>query len=456
MTLDFLFEVSRLKFVIQCFYMNEISILVVLLILSGFFSGTEIALFSLSPEKIQALKNRAKTKKEEQQVARLELLKSDANKLLVTILIGNNVVNVAASAMATVVALRIGADMGMAENSNTIIGIVTGVMTFLILVFGEITPKAIAHKYALQFSLFSAPILRFLEFILWPIITPIAAITSKFTGSGEQAKGLTEEELKAAIELSEKEGRIETEEKELFERVLEFDEHSVETIMTPRSKIFSLPDNLPVPEALGQITKETFSRIPIYHEKSDDIVGVLKVQSLVSEFLKPDFKNKKVANLSLLPPMKIPLTMKIDTLLREFQNESTHLAFVLDEHGSLIGLITLEDILEEIFGEFEDETDEADIMIRRTGKRLFECRAEIELEQIEEYVKKTLGHSAPHKHWPWEREDENKTLSYFLLEKLERFPAKGEKIPFEKMGHKFTFVIKKTEEEKIETVEFSL
>ncbi len=436
--------------------MNEISLLVVLLILSGFFSGTEIALFSLSPEKIQALKNKAKTKKEEQKVARLELLKSDTNKLLVTILIGNNVVNVAASAMATVVALRMGADMGLSENSNTIIGIVTGVMTFLILIFGEITPKAIAHKYALQFSLFAAPILKFLGFLLWPIVTPIAAITKKFTGSDEQAHGLTEDELKAAIELSEKEGRIETEEKELFERVLEFDEHDVETIMTPRGKIFSLPDNMPVPDALEKITEATFSRVPVYHETPDDIVGVLKVQSLVSEFLKPDFKNKKLANLSLLPPMKIPLTMKIDTLLREFQNESTHLAFVLNEHGGLIGLITLEDVLEEIFGEFEDEADESNVLIRRTGKRSFECSADVELEQIEEYVKKTLGRHAPLKHWPWEREDENKTLSYFLLEKLERFPEKGEKIALEEMGNKFTFVVKKAEDERIETVEFSL
>jgi putative hemolysin len=436
--------------------MNEISLLVVLLILSGFFSGAEIALFSLGPEKIQALKNKAKTKKELQRVARLELLKSDANKLLVTILIGNNVVNVAASAMATVVAMRMGTEIGIGGNANTIIGIVTGVMTFLILIFGDIIPKSFAHKYALQYSLIATPILKFLSIILWPIVTPIAIFSRTFTGSGEQSHGLTEDELKAAIELSEKEGRIETEEKELFERVLEFDEHAVETIMTPRSKIFSLPDNMPVPEALEKITEATFSRVPIYHETSDDIVGVLKVQSLVSEFLKKDFENKKLANLSLLPPMKIPLTMKIDTLLREFQNESTHLAFVLDEHGGLIGLITLEDILEEIFGEFEDEADEANVLIRRTGKRSFECSAEIELEQIEEYVKKTLGHSTPHKHWPWEREEENKTLSYFLLEKLERFPEKGEKIALEEMGNKFTFVIKKAEDEKIETVEFSL
>ena len=436
--------------------MNEIGLLVLLLILFGFFSGAEIALFSLSPEKIQALKNKAKTRKEEKKALQLELLKADSSKLLVTILLGCNIVNVAASAIATVVALRIANDMGIGENTNTVIGVVTAVMTFLLLVFGEITPKSIAHRYALSFSLFSAPILKFLGVALWPIVTPLASISKKFTGSNQQTHGLTEDELKAAIELSEKEGRIETKEKELFERVLEFDEHDVESIMTPRSKIFSLQDNMPVPEALKKITDETFSRVPIYHETPDNIVGVLKVQSLVAEFLKENFKNKNLANLSLLPPMKIPLTMKIDTLLREFQNESTHLAFVLDEHGALIGLITLEDVLEEIFGEFEDEADENNVLIRRTGKRSFDCSTDIELEQIEEYVKKTLGHSAPTKHWPWEHEDENKTLSYFLLEKLERFPEKNEEIALEKMGNKFKFTVKKVEGERIGTVVFTL
>ncbi|MBT3349551.1 HlyC/CorC family transporter [bacterium] len=436
--------------------MDKLPILFLLLALSGFFSGAEIALFSLGPEKIQALKNRARTKKEKLRVARLEALKSDSEKLLVTILIGNNVVNVAASAMATLVALRFGEKMGFGSDANLVIGIVTGVMTLLILIFGEITPKAIAHRYALRFSLFAAPILKFLGLILWPIVTPIAILTKKFSGSAPRLHGLSEDELKAAIELSEKEGQIDADEKELFERVLEFDEHAVETIMTPRSKIFSLPDNMPVPDALKEIAENGFSRIPIFHENSDNVTGILKVQSLVDEFLKPDFKKKKLANLSLLAPMKIPLTMKIDTLLREFQKEKTHLALVLDEHGSLIGLITLEDVLEEIFGEFEDEQDEQLQLIHRTGKNIFECHAEIELEQIENFVKESLGRAAPRKNWPWTLEEENKTLSYFLLEKLERFPALGEKIKIEENGRNFSFVVKKSDDERMEIVELSL
>jgi CBS domain containing-hemolysin-like protein len=301
--------------------MEEIPILILLLFLSGFFSGAEIALFSLGPEKIQALKNKAQTAREKKRAARLELVKSDVDKLLVTILIGNNVVNVAASSIATVVALKLGEQFGLGENASLVIGIVTGVMTFLILVFGEIIPKVFAHKYALKFSLWVAPVIQFLSWILWPIVAPISFLSKKFAGKKEKTHGLSEEELKAALELSENEGRIEKDEKELFERVLEFDQHKVETIMTPRSKIFSLPDNMSTMEALEEIKEANFSRIPVYHEEIDNIIGILRVQSLVEEFLKEGFREKNLANLSLMAPMKIPLTMKIDTLLKKFQEE---------------------------------------------------------------------------------------------------------------------------------------
>ncbi len=431
--------------------MEEIPILILLLLLSGFFSGAEIALFSLGPEKIQALKNKAKNSREKKRATRLELVKSDVDKLLVTILIGNNVVNVAASSIATVVALKLGQQFGLGENASLVIGLVTGVMTFLILIFGEIIPKVFAHKYALKFSLFVAPIIQFLSWILWPVVTPISFLSKKFAGKKEKTHGLSEEELKAALELSENEGRIEKDEKELFERVLEFDQHKVETIMTPRSKIFSLPDNMPTMEALEKIKEASFSRIPIYHEESDNIIGILRVQSLVDEFMKEDFREKNLANLSLTPPMKIPLTMKIDTLLKKFQEEKTHLALVFNEHGGLIGLITLEDILEEIFGEFEDEEDEEVKLIQRTGKNSFNCLAETELEQIETFVKENFAGFS--NKFPWTLEEENKTLAYFLLEQLERFPEEGEEISLKVDKKTFIFKVKKVNDEQIQEVE---
>ncbi|MCF7847163.1 MAG: hemolysin family protein [Candidatus Gracilibacteria bacterium] len=436
--------------------MEKLFLLFLFLLLYGFFSGAETALFSLGPEKIQALRNRARTKKEKLRVARLEHLKSDANRLLIIILVGNTIVNVAASSMATIIALQLGEQFGLSASSNSIIGIVTGVMTFLILIFGEFTPKAIAYQSALRFSLIAAPVLKFLGIVLWPIVTPIALVSRKFSGKTRRAHGLNEDELKAAIELSEREGRIKRREKELFERVLEFDDHTVETIMTPRSKMFALPDNLSTPEALQKIANASYSRIPVFHGSADNIIGVLKVQSLVEEFLKPDFREKNLANLSLLPPMKVPLTMKIDTLLRKFQQEKIHLALVLDEHGALIGLITLEDVLEEIFGEFEDEADQEVPSIRRNGRRSFVCAADTELEQIETTVRQELGEKQCPTRWPWAVQEENNTLSYFLLEQFERFPREGEILRQEEDEHRFSFRIQKTDGEKIRQVELTI
>ena len=435
--------------------MEELPLLLAFLVLSGFFSGMEIAFFSLGAEKIQALKKKTDSIKLLKKIAYLEKLKADSNKLLVTILIGNNVVNVAASSMATVLALDISTEFGLTQSTNLVIGLVTGVMTFLILVFGEITPKALAHQYALPFSLFCAPIISFLQVLLYPIVFPISRLTQKFTGDQELRHGLSEEELKAAIELSEKEGQIESEERDLFEKVLEFNDHTVESIMTPRSKIFSLPDNLSVREAIPQISAENFSRIPIYHETLDDIIGVLKVNQLVDEMQKPDFSEKNMANLSLLSPYKVPLTMKIDTLLKEFQAQKNHLAFVYDEHGGLIGLITVEDIIEEVFGEFEDESDEDENHIRQTGKFTFETNAAIELEHIEKFFAEKLSENAP-ADLPWDPSLDNHTLSYFLLEHLEHFPTVGEQVVKTVENRQFVFTVLAMEDDRIQLVEIDI
>ena len=432
--------------------MDEVPLLVLLLFLSGFFSGAEIAIFSIGQEKIQALKKGVTSDQKLRRIARLENLKANPSKLLVTILIGNNVVNVASSALATVLATSFALTHGFEGRTGMVIGIVTGVMTFLILLFGEITPKAFAHKHAVKFALFVAPILNVLQILLYPLVIPLANLVDKFAGAEEQKHGLSEDELKAAIELSEKEGAIEADEKELVEKVLEFNEHSVESIMTPRSKIFALPDDTPVLEAIEKYKEERFSRIPIYHDTLDQVLGILTVHALAEKAAEDDFKSIKVANLRLISPLKIPITMKIDSLLKEFQKQKMHMALVLDEHGGVVGLITLEDVMEEIFGDIEDEQDEGRIHIRRIGKRKFLCSPDVELEQIENFLQKELDKTAPH-NFPWELEDENKTLGYLILEKLERFPAEGEKIVIEGHRVKFELLVRKVVGERMEEVE---
>lgn len=434
---------------------SELLLLFVLLLLSGFFSGAEIALFSMGPEKISALKKQTSKKKERQRVLRLETLKSDPQKLLVTILIGNNVVNVSSSALATVMATSFAETSGFGGSKAMVIGLVTGIMTFLLLLFGEITPKSLAHKHSVKFSLWVAPFLSVMQIVLSPIVVPLSKFVKQVSGNEEAKHGLTEDELKAALELSQLEGKIDSDEKEWVEKILEFGEHTVENVMTPRSKIFAFEDSTDIQDALTEIREDKFSRIPVFHEELEQITGILTIHGIIEKMSEPDFNRLKVANMPLNKPYKIPVTMKIDKLLNQFQIEQTHMALVYDEHGGLVGLITLEDVLEEIFGEIHDEQDEERLEIRQSGKTAFTASSETELEQLEDFVKEKLNGNTP-EFWPWELEDENKSIGLFLLEKLEKFPETGEIIELKSRDAKFKFVITACEDDRILEVEFSV
>jgi len=438
--------------------MDEVPLLLLLLVLSGFFSGAEIALFSMGSEKIQALRNNSTGKTALQRIARLEALKADPSKLLVTILIGNNVVNVAASSIATIMATNFAANAGFGDNTTLVIGVVTGIMTFLILLFGEITPKTLAHKHAVRFSLLIAPALSALQFILSPIVIPLSKFVEKFAGpSGNDHHSLSEDELKAAIELAQREGKIDESEGEWAEKIFEFGEHTVEAVMTPRSKIFCLPDDLEVREALKGIREHKFSRVPVYHDEMKNVIGILSVHGLIEKCSTPKFENLRIANLPLTKTYKIPVTMRIDTLLHEFQAEKTHMALVYDEHGGLVGLITLEDVLEEIFGEIQDEQDEERTEIRQTGKQTWLFSAETELEQLEEFIVGSSNNKFNNKRiFPWTLEEENHTIGFFILEQLQRFPEAGEVVKIKSHGHQFVFTVKEAAEDQILMAELSI
>ncbi len=436
--------------------MDEVPLLLVLLILSGFFSGAEIALFSLGPEKIKALKDNTTKKSQLQKLEQLEALKSYPSRLLVTILIGNNVVNVAASSMATIMATNFAEQSGFGENIGLVIGLVTGVMTFLLLLFGEITPKTLAHRHAVRFSILIAPLLTVLQFILSPVVIPLSKFVEKFSGGdGEKLLGLTEDELKAAMELAQQEGKIDESEREWAEKIFEFGEHTVENVMTPRSKLFMLEDDVVVKDALTQIREHKFSRIPVYHEEMKNVIGILSVHGILEKSSAKGFEDLNVANLPLKKPYKIPVTMRIDTLLHDFQKEKTHMALVYDEHGGLVGLITLEDVLEEIFGEIQDEQDEERTHIRQTGKQTFLCSAETELEQLEEFIHEKID-GFDTKQLPWTLEEENKTIGFFILEQLQRFPEAGEVVKIKNRGRTYTFTVKEATEDHIMVAELSI
>lgn len=438
--------------------MDEIPLLILFLLLSGFFSGAEIALFSLSAEKIKALRNGTTSPRILRAIRSIERLKEEPQKLLVTILIGNNVVNVASSALATVIATRLAENYGLEGHTALVLGGVTGIMTLALLVFGEITPKTLAHANALRFSLVAAPIIGFLQALLLPIVWPLSRLVDSITGDSQTTSSLSEDEIKAALELAEKEGTIETFEKEWSERIFELSEHTVESVMTPRSKLFLLEDTTPIKEAVEQISEEGFSRVPIYHADPDQITGILTVRGILDKMHEKNFSHMKVANIPCIKPFKVPMTMKVDSLLRQLLSEKTHMALVYDEHGGLIGLITLEDIMEEVFGEIEDEEDEQEYFVRRIGERSFLCSGDTELEQLENSLI-IEGFLTSETRLPWPVEAENDTLGYLILEKLERFPELGEVITLPGTEVGFEIKVSKLMEEsngKIEEVEVTV
>lgn len=432
--------------------MTEVLLLGAFVLLSGFFSGAEIALFSIGPEKIQALKNATESLKRRQKILQLEALKKDPQKLLVTILIGNNVVNVAASSIATMLALDIAAQMDLGDQTTLVVGAVTAVMTFLILLFGEITPKSLAHKHAVRFALIVTPVLSTLQFLLWPIVYPLSRFVQSVSGDQDE-HGLNEDELKAALELSEREGKINHSERQWIDKVLDFGEHTVESVMTPRSKVFGLENTTSVRQAIQAVQSERYSRIPIYQQDLDQIIGVLSIHALVEKSLEADYMNLNVANLSLKSPLKVPRTIKIDTMLETFRQEKVHMALVCDEHGGFMGVVTLEDVLEEIFGEIQDELDEEVLEIQQNGRWSLTCAGDTEVEAIEAFICDQFPDWSDEARFPWTLEDENKSISLFLLEKLQRFPEVGETWSERKNDLRFTLKILAMQDERIEQVE---
>ncbi|MBK1813465.1 HlyC/CorC family transporter [Clostridium sp. YIM B02505] len=323
-------------------------ILVVLLVLSSFFSAAETALMSLSKIRIRHLV--------EENIKGAKLVKKlteEPNKLLGSILIGNNVVNIGASALATTVTARlVKSDWGVA--------IATAVMTILILIFGEITPKSLAKQKSEAVSLRVIGPISLVVSILKPfvfIFNKISLIFIKMLG-GETTisqQFITEEELKTIVNVSEEEGVLEIEEKQMIYNVFEFGDLQVKDVMVQRIDIIAASVEVTYEEIIQIIKDEQFSRIPVYGETIDDILGVLNVKDLI---LAEDVKNNFLVKDYMRTPLYTFEFKKITELFSEMKKTRNHMAVVLDEYGGTVGIVTIEDLVEEIVGEIEDEYDD--------------------------------------------------------------------------------------------------
>jgi putative hemolysin len=319
-------------------------LLFVLLLLSGFFSGSETALIGIGKIRARTLLKRGVKGAEA-----VDKLVRDPEAVLTTVLIWNNVVNIAASALATSIALDFFPEYGV------IIAIC--VMTFLILTFAEIMPKTIAVHQAERFSIIISRPMAILAFVFRPLVRLFSAITGAFENllgmKLHRKSGITEEEVETMLDIGEEEGAIEEDEKEMMMGVLRLDEIVVKNVMTPKDAMVCLEVNQTVDSAVELIKSSGYSRIPVFSGSKDTIVGILYAKDLVI--------SAKEGGVSLRELMKtpqfVPVTKRVDDLLEEFQRGKFHIAIVVDEAGRTKGVVSLEDLLEVIVGSIYDEYD---------------------------------------------------------------------------------------------------
>lgn len=383
---------------------NQILILFSLLLLSAVFSGAEVALVSLNNVKVQNLLERKR-----KGVGALSRLKSDPQKLIITILIGNNIVNIGASAYATFLITNLVGSKG--------VGIATGVMTFLILLFGEIVPKSFASRNAETIALTISRPLLFLQFILLPAIWVFDMLSGpvlRFTGEKTHPI-VTESELRTMARLGAEEGTILKKEREMLEGIFKLNDITAEDVMTPRVKMFALDEKLKLSEVLASIIKAPYSRIPIYRKNRDNITGILYIRDVLIHLANKHDRSVTVEELAK-KPFFVPKEKSVDQLFKDFQGQNIHMAIVLDEHGGTEGLVTLEDLLEELVGEIIDESDISSDLIMRVDRNTVLADGSTELKVINRFLNVRV---------PGE---ELETISEVILRKLGKIPQKGETV----------------------------
>ena len=387
----------------------ELLSLAILIGLSGFFSGLEVALVGVRKSKVIQLLNEGKKGSKA-----LHKLKTNPSWMMSSVNLGNNLVNVGASAIATSVAIRIFGDDGL--------GIAIGIMTFLILVFGEITPKTYCNANSAKIALRYAPVLLGFSYIFYPVVKFFEIITRgvvKITGSSYIPPPITEEEIKGVIDQGLAEKAIEKDEMELVHGALKFDDTVIRSVMTPRTKMFTLNSKTILFEALSEINQNGYSRIPIYGTSKDDIVGFVHVRDVLKEF-ENDNKMKSLEQIAR-KPVFVSQEKMVSALLKEMKGRKTHMAIVVDEHGGVEGLVTLEDLIEEIVGEIEDETDIVKPKgYERIDQETIITNGDIEIDEINKIFQTKVPEG-----------DDYATLNGLLHEKLQDIPQAGDKIEVE-------------------------
>ena len=356
-------------------YLNVL-ILVILILLSGFFSAAEAALSAYRSNYLEKLDE----EKHPKTYAVLKRWLKDPNSMLTGIVIGNNVVNILASSIATVVIVD------YFGNKGSSVVLATAIMTILILIFGEISPKLMARNNSSKIAESVSVIIYVLSIILTPIVAClifISRLVGRILGVNMTSPQLmiTEEDIISFVNVGNAEGIIEEDEKEMIHSIVTLGETNAKEVMTPRTSMLAFEGTKTINEVWDEILENGFSRIPVYNETIDDIVGILYVKDLM-EHIKNGDLNSPISEF-VRTPYYVPETKSIIEILKEFRTLKVHIAMVLDEYGGVVGLVTIEDLIEEIVGEIRDEyDDEEDSFYKKIADNEYEVDAMTDIETI--------------------------------------------------------------------------
>jgi len=417
---------------LDIFLISYLIIFVFLLLLSGFFSASETAFFSISQTDIERMRN-----KNDYGSRQIVQLLAHPKRLLITIIIGNTVVNISAASLAAIVTLQICEIFAIDIKIGVLIDII--VVTFVLLICSEIIPKVAAVRYSIRVAKNFALPLTLFYYLFSPLVSIFHTLTQWLTSVFRVSKNrllLSEEELRSIVDMGEEKGTLQQDEKEMIHSIFEFSETTVKEIMIPRIDMVCISTDSKLESLLSLIRKHLHSRIPIYKDKVDNIIGIIYAKDLLP------FVNRKSngeANLEKLarPAYFVPEQKKIDELLREFQSQRIHMAIVVDEYGGTSGIVTLEDIIEEIVGEIQDEHDSEQPLYQKLSDTEYLVDGGMDLEEMNEELLINLP-----------TEEGVETLGGFLFGLFGSVPREKQSVNYEN----YKFVVEKVIRRRITKV----
>jgi CBS domain containing-hemolysin-like protein len=395
--------------------------LAALILMSAYFSATETAFSSVNKIRLKNMASEGNKK------AKLALdLSNDYDKLLSTILVGNNIVNIAATSLATVIFIDIYGSIGAT--------ISTAVMTVLVLIFGEISPKSMAKEAPETFSMFSAPVIRFFMIILAPvnfIFSLWKKLLSKIIKVDEDRK-MTQDELMVLVDEVTQDGGIDEDEGKLLRSAIEFTERCAEDILTPRIDLEAVPSDATKEEVALLFQESRFSRLLVYEDTIDDIIGVIHQKDFYTE---KGITGRKLSEV-MTEPVFVPKSIMISDLLKYLQKNKSHIAVVSDDYGGTLGIVTMEDILEELVGEIWDEHDDVVETFTKIDEKKYKVLCNTDLETFLKFFDISY-------------DEENSSVNGWVMEELGKIPEVGDKFSYENLD----VTVTETEDRRVVEIE---